>query len=91
MGTILLIIAFCMILGAILTAPKLERIGIRHSARYSFAIVCILTGTYLGWIGTVFLRNELGPVNYSPELWVLRICLMLSCLHYLWSIWRCDR
>jgi hypothetical protein len=58
MGTILLIIAFCMILGAILTAPKLERIGIRHSARYSFAIVCILTGTYLGWIGTVFLRIE---------------------------------
>lgn len=91
MGTIVLAIAVCMVLGAILTAPKLERIGIRHSARYSFAAVCTMTGAYLGWISTVFFADKLGPENYVPELWMLRIGLLLACLHFLWSIWRCDK
>lgn len=91
MGTILLVIAFCMVLGAILTAPKLERMGVRHSARYSFAAVCVCTGTYLGWIGVLFYRDLLGPLNYIPELWALRIILMICCIHFLWAIWRCDK
>lgn len=91
MGTMLLVIAFCMILGAILTTPKLERMGVRHSARYSFASVCVLTGGYLGWIATLFFHDILGPENYDPILWFVRIALMLACLHFVWSIWRCDK
>jgi hypothetical protein len=90
MGTILLLISISMILGAILTAPKLERIGIRHSARYSFASVCILTGIYLGWVATLFFQDVLGPANYTIELWFIRVFLLISCLHYLWAIWHCD-
>jgi hypothetical protein len=91
MGTILLVTAFCMILGAILTSPKLERMGVRHSARYSFSAVCICTAIYFGWIATLFYQNKLGPPNYSVELWGVRIVLMVACLHFLWSIWRCDK
>lgn len=91
MGTMLLVIALCMIVGAILTAPKLERMGVQHSARYSFAIVCVCTAAYLGWIGTLFFRDVLGPENYSPTLWAVRILLLLACFHYVWSIWRCDK
>jgi hypothetical protein len=90
MGTILLVIAFSMILGAILTTPKLTRMGIRPTAKYSFAMVCILTGAYLGWIGTLFYRDVLGPENYIPELWALRIGLMVACLHFLWAVWKCP-
>jgi hypothetical protein len=89
MGCILLVIAFCMILGAIIMSPKLGRMRIKHSARYSFAAVCILTGTYLGWISTFFFRDVLGPENYTPELWALRVSLMLACIHFLWNVWRC--
>ena len=91
MGTVLLLIAGSLILGAILTAPKLERMGIRHSARHSFTIVCVGIGAYLGWISIVFFKDELGPENYVPELYVLRIGVMLACFHFLWAVWRCDK
>lgn len=89
MGMMLLIIAFCMILGAIIMSPKLARMRIRHSARYSFAAICILTGAYLGWIGMLFLRDALGPDNYVLILWVVRILLMITSIHFLYSVWKC--
>lgn len=90
MGTILVMTSILLVLGAILTAPKLERIGIRHSARYSFAAVCVTLAIYLGWIGTLFYGNELGPENYVLELWVVRIVLLVACVHFCWAVWKCD-
>lgn len=89
MGTMLLIIAICMILGAIITTPKLVRMGIRRSARYSFATVAILTAIYFGWVATLFFHDSLGPENYTIELWGVRILLMICSIHFLYSVWRC--
>lgn len=91
MGVVVLSIAACLILGAILTAPKLERIGVRHSARHSFAVVSVGLGAYLGWISTIFFADKLGPENYVWELYVLRIGVLLCCIHFLWAVWRCDK
>jgi hypothetical protein len=49
----------------------------------------VFTGAYLGWVSTIFFSNELGPENYTPELWGIRILLMVSALHFLWAAWRC--
>lgn len=90
-GTILLIIPLCLVIGTILTAPKLTRVGIKRSARNSFCIVAVGLAAYLSWIATLFYHDVLGPENYTWELWVLRIGLMLACFHYVWSVWRCDK
>jgi hypothetical protein len=91
MGIILAITSTLLVIGAILTSPKLERMGVRHSARYSFATVAVLVGLYLGWVANLFFRNELGPENYVLELWAIRIGLMVASAHFVWAIWRCDK
>jgi drug/metabolite transporter (DMT)-like permease len=90
MGTMLLLISLMMVIGAILTSPKLERMGVRHAARYSFAAVCVLTAGLFLSVSTLFLRDVLGPENYSPILWGVRILLLGACAHYVWAIWHCD-
>lgn len=88
MGILLMAIAVCMLVTGIVVAPKIAKLGTHHgfavdSARYSFPVIMITTAMYYGWIGKLFFEDALGPENYVLELWIIRILLLLACLHFL--------
>jgi hypothetical protein len=79
-----------MFILAIVLSPKLAALKIAPRARYSFAAMMVLMGTYIGWISKLFFEDQLGPINYVPELWAVRILLLLALLHFLHAAYKCK-
>ena len=82
MGVIVLALALTLICGAIVTSPLLKYLRINRSARRSFGIACIALGAYLASVSKLFFENKLMRVNYSPELYTVRIVAFLAALWF---------
>jgi hypothetical protein len=90
MGIIVLVLALTLICGAIVTCPLLKYVGIIKSARYSFAIMCIALGGYLASVSKLFFEDRLPRVNYSPELYTVRIIALVAALWFVANVAACS-
>ncbi len=78
-----------MIVIAILLTPVLSRLRLRRQARHAFAAMMISLGAYLAWISRLLFNDEVGHINYSPELWVIRCFAVFSATWFLIAAIRC--
>jgi hypothetical protein len=90
MGIIVLTLALVLITTAVILTPKLSRIGIKKMAGCAFGASMISIAAYLAYVSSLFFRDELGGINYSPELFVIRIVALLSAIWFLGAVLRCD-
>lgn len=91
MGSILLASSLELFTIALILAPVLKRIGVDTVGRHAFTAVLVVLAAYLSWIAALFFRGRLGPDNYAPALWGVRILLLAASSVFLWSAWHCRR
>lgn len=90
LGSLVGLIAITLVMIAIILTPKLEIMGFKTSSRWAFAVMLISLAAYLGWIVNLFYQDELGPINYSAELIILRVVALAAAFWFLVAAFRCN-
>ena len=90
MGVVVLALALTIISAGIITGPVLKYIQIAKSARTAFSVCCITLGAYLASVSKLFFQDKLGRVNYTPELYFVRVVALLAAVWFFINIAICS-
>jgi hypothetical protein len=90
MGIIVLGLALTLISGAIVAPPILRFVNIGRHVRCAFSVMLITLGAYLASVSRLFFQNRLGPHNYAPELYGVRILAFLAAAWFVANMAVCS-
>lgn len=78
MAVMMFSIAFLLFFDGYYIGPILQRLGITHIARISVSVFFTAMGTYMAWIGYLFARDLLHESNYSWQIVIMRIGVLVG-------------
>jgi len=75
-----------MIGSAIIIDHRMLEGKLTNGACTALLTLLVSVSVYFVWIANLFFHDELGPLNYHPALWVIRMLVLISSAYLFFSV-----